>query len=109
MPIDVERIGCDLLTIAAHKMHGPQGVGALFVRRATLLRSMQIGGRHERGRRAGTENLAGIVGMGKGLRRGLPRLDDGSRRDRRGPQALRMSALRDRLEQTICARWKERG
>ncbi len=65
VPIDVERIGCDLLTIAAHKMHGPQGVGALFVRRATLLRPLLVGGRHERGRRAGTENLAGIVGMGK--------------------------------------------
>src|ERR1700687_2288492 len=63
--IDVERIGCDLLTVAAHKMHGPQGVGALFVRRAVRLRPLLVGGRHERGRRAGTENLAGIVGMGR--------------------------------------------
>ena len=80
LPIDVERIGCDLLTIAAHKMHGPQGVGALFVRRATLLRSMQIGGRHERGRRAGTENLAGIVGMGKAAELAMEWLANGGHR-----------------------------
>ena len=92
-PIDVERIGCDLLTIAAHKMHGPQGVGAVFVRRATLLRSMMVGGRHERGRRAGTENLAGIVGMGKAAELAMEWLADG------GPQG--MSALRDRIEKRI--------
>lgn len=63
--IDVDRIGCDLLTVSAHKMHGPQGAGALYVRRGTRLRPMLLGGRHERGRRAGTENLAGIVGFGK--------------------------------------------
>ncbi len=93
--IDVERIGCDLLSIASHKMHGPQGVGALFVRRGTLLRSMQIGGGHERGRRAGTENLAGIVGMGKAAELAREWLANG------GPE--RMSTLRDRLEQSICA------
>ncbi len=93
VPIDVERIGCDLLTIAAHKMHGPQGVGALFVRRATLLRAMQLGGRHERGRRAGTENLAGIVGMGKAAELSMEWLATGG--------AERMSSLRDRMEQAI--------
>jgi len=94
VPIDVERIGCDLLTVAAHKMHGPQGVGALFVRRGTLLRPTQVGGRHERGRRAGTENLAGIVGFGKAAELSMEWLtDDG---------ALRMRALRDQLEQGIC-------
>jgi cysteine desulfurase len=91
--IDVEQIGCDLLTIAAHKMHGPQGVGALFVRRATLLRAMQLGGRHERGRRAGTENLAGIVGLGKAAELAVEWLAEGGDR--------RMSAVRDRLEQGI--------
>ena len=91
--IDVEQIGCDLLTVAAHKMHGPQGVGALFVRRATLLRAMQLGGRHERGRRAGTENLAGIVGMGEAAELAVEWLDEGGDR--------RMSAVRDRLEQGI--------
>jgi cysteine desulfurase len=91
--IDVERIGCDLLTIAAHKMHGPQGVRALFVRRATLLRATQLGGRHERGRRAGTENLAGIVGMGKAAELSMEWLAKGG--------AERMSALRDHLEAAI--------
>jgi cysteine desulfurase len=91
--IDVEQIGCDLLTVAAHKMHGPQGVGALFVRRATLLRPMQLGGRHERGRRAGTENLAGIVGMGKAAEVSVEWLAEGGDR--------RMGAVRDRLEQGI--------
>ncbi|MGA3127393.1 MAG: cysteine desulfurase family protein [Candidatus Korobacteraceae bacterium] len=93
VPIDVERIGCDLLTITAHKMHGPQGVGALFVRRATLLRSMMVGGQHERGRRAGTENLAGIVGMGKAAELAMEWLAAGGAED--------MSALRNRIEQTI--------
>jgi cysteine desulfurase len=93
--IDVERIGCDLLTIAAHKMHGPQGVGALYVRRSTLLRAIQLGGRHERGRRAGTENLAGIVGLGKAAKLSMEWLASGG--------AERMSALRDRIEQAICS------
>ena len=65
VPIDVKEIRCDLLTLTAHKMHGPQGAGALFVRKGTLLQPMLYGGRHERSRRAGTENLPGIVGLGK--------------------------------------------
>jgi cysteine desulfurase len=62
--IDVQQIGCDLLSISAHKMHGPQGTGALFVRRGVKLQPMFHGGAHELGRRAGTENVAGIVGFG---------------------------------------------
>jgi cysteine desulfurase len=93
--IDVEKIGCDLLTIAAHKMHGPQGVGALFVRRGTLLRPLLVGGRHERGRRAGTENLAGIVGFGKAAELAMQWFANGGDR--------RMGGLRDRLEKTILA------
>jgi cysteine desulfurase len=65
LPIDVTRIGCDLLTIAGHKMYAPQGVGALYVRRGTPLEPLFFGGAHERQRRAGTENLAGIVALGK--------------------------------------------
>ncbi|PSH05512.1 MAG: cysteine desulfurase NifS [Acidobacteria bacterium] len=91
--IDVEEIGCDLLTVAAHKMHGPQGVGALYVRRGTLLRPMLVGGRQERGRRAGTENLAGIVGFGKAAELATQWLASGG--------AERMTAMRDRLEQGI--------
>jgi len=95
VPVDVERIGCDLFTLAAHKMHGPQGVGALYVRRGTLLRPIQLGGRHERGRRAGTENLAGIVGFGRAAELAQQWLAKG------GAEA--MEALRDRLERVICA------
>jgi cysteine desulfurase len=107
--IDVERIGCDLLTVAAHKMHGPQGVGALFVRRATLLRSMQLGGRHERGRRAGTENLPGIVAMGKAAELSIQWLlshdspNDQGHAQGHAQSPAHMSALRDRLEQAILA------
>jgi cysteine desulfurase len=63
--IDVKQIGCDLLTIAGHKMYGPQGTGALYVRRGTQIEPLFFGGTHERQRRAGTENVAGIVGLGK--------------------------------------------
>ena len=63
--IDVTQIGCDLLTIAGHKMYAPQGVGALYVSRGTKIEPLFFGGTHERQRRAGTENVAGIVGLGK--------------------------------------------
>ncbi len=65
IPVRVDEIGCDLLTISGHKLHGPQGVGALYVRKGTKLEPMLYGGRHERSRRAGTENVPGIVGLGK--------------------------------------------
>jgi cysteine desulfurase len=93
VPIDVKEIRCDLLTLTAHKMHGPQGAGALYVRKGTLLQPMFYGGRHERSRRAGTENLAGIVGLGKAAEIARQGFTDGS--------VQRMAALRDRLERTI--------
>ena len=93
VPIDVKEIGCDLLTLTAHKMHGPIGAGALFVRKGTLLQPMMYGGRHERSRRAGTENLPGIVGLGKAAEIARKGFSDGS--------VDRMASLRDHVEKTI--------
>jgi cysteine desulfurase len=99
VPVDVKRIGCDVLTISGHKMHAPQGVGALYVRKGTRLQPLFYGGRHERSRRAGTENVPGIVALGKAAElamQGLERGDD-----------KKMSALRDRLQQGILAQVEE--
>jgi len=93
VPIDVKEISCVLLTLTAHKMHGPQGAGALYVRKGTLLQPMFYGGRHERSRRAGTENLAGIVGLGRAAEIAREGFSDGS--------VERMALLRDRLERTV--------
>jgi cysteine desulfurase len=91
--IDVRRIGCDLLSISGHKMHAPQGVGALYVKKGTGLRPMLHGGSHERSRRAGTENVPGIVALGKAAELAREAFARGD--------LDRMSGLRDRLEQTI--------
>lgn len=78
VPISTKSIGCDLLTISAHKIHGPQGVGALFIRRGTPLRAQLHGGQQERRRRPGTENVAGIAGLGAACRIAQAGLADGS-------------------------------
>ncbi len=93
VPIDVKEIHCDLLTVTAHKMHGPQGAGALYVRKGTLLQPLLYGGRHERARRAGTENLPGIVGLGQAAEIARLGFSDGS--------VARLAALRDRLESMV--------
>jgi cysteine desulfurase len=93
LPLDVKALGCDLLSISGHKMYAPQGMGALFVRRNVRLRSMFFGGLHERGRRPGTENVAGIVGLGKAAELARTFLAAGGARE--------LAALRDRLEQGI--------
>jgi cysteine desulfurase len=101
LPLDVKALGCDLLSISGHKMYAPQGTGALFVRRNVRLKSMFFGGLHERGRRPGTENVAGIVGLGTAseIARTWMSAD--------GPQEL--SALRDRMERGILAAVDEAG
>ncbi|HZD30435.1 MAG TPA: cysteine desulfurase family protein [Candidatus Angelobacter sp.] len=91
--IDIKEIRCDLLTVTAHKMHGPLGAGALFVRKGTLLQPLFYGGRHERSRRAGTENLPGIVGLGKAAELARLGFSDGS--------VDRIAALRDHMENTV--------
>ena len=101
VPLDVKEIDCDLLTITGHKMHGPQGAGALYVRKGTLLQPLFYGGRHERSRRAGTENLPGIVGLGKAAEIARAGFEDGS--------VAKMAGLRDRLEREILERVDQVG
>ncbi len=92
---DVRRFGCHLLSISAHKMHGPKGVGGLYVRRGTPLEPLVVGGSHERRQRAGTENVPGIVGLGKAAELAMESIDDGAIEP--------LAALRDRLEAGILA------
>lgn len=101
IPIDVTAIGCDLLTISGHKFHGPQGTGALYVRRGTHPEPLIFGGPQEYQRRAGTENLAGIVGLGRAAEMAQAFVMSD------GPSQL--AALRDRLEQGVLARVDEAG
>lgn len=93
VPIDVYQIGCDLLAISGHKIHGPQGAGALYVRKGTTLEPMLFGGRHERSRRAGTENVPGIVGLGKAAELARGGLDRG--------ETEQLSTKRNRLERAL--------
>jgi cysteine desulfurase len=90
VPVDVGKIACDALSISGHKIHAPQGTGALFIKKGTLIQPLLYGGSHERQRRAGTENLPGIVGLGKAAEIAKKWLEsDGS---------SVMSAMRDRLQ-----------
>ncbi len=101
VPLDVKWIGCHALSISGHKLHAPQGVGALYVRKGARLQPLFYGGRHERSRRAGTENVPGIVGLGRAAElamQGFERGDD-----------KKWSALRDRLQQGILAQVEEAG
>jgi cysteine desulfurase len=95
IPISVDGWQADLLSVAAHKFHGPLGAAALFVRRRTRLEPQMVGGRHERGRRAGTENVAAIVGLGVAARHARESLVSG------GPQ--RMAALGEQLLAALLA------
>jgi cysteine desulfurase len=94
IPIDVRTLGVDLLSVSAHKFCGPKGVGALWIRRGLRLVPVLTGGKHERSRRAGTENVAGIAGMGAAALDARLRLDT---------EGTRLSALRDHLEASVLA------
>jgi len=88
IPIDVEEMNIDLMTVNAHKIYGPKGVGALYIKKGVRLEPLLHGGGHEFGLRSGTENVPGIMGFAKAVE---------LRREEMGPEADRLSALRDRL------------
>ena len=94
IPVDVRSLDVDTLALSAHKIYGPKGVGALYVKRGTRLKGFVRGGSQERNRRAGTENVAGIVGLGRAA--------ELAREDMR-TESSRLSELRDRLEARLLA------
>lgn len=94
VPIDVEKLRVDLLSISGHKLYGPKGAGALYVRKGTKLAPLLFGGHHERDRRPGTENVAGIVGVGRAAELARERLSE---------EGARLAALRNRFEKGVLA------
>jgi cysteine desulfurase len=92
MPVNVEELACDLLTMSAHKMYAPKGVGALYVRRGVRLRGQNIGGHQERERRAGTENVPGIVAFGEAAKLAREELQ---------PRIAHDATLRDQFERKV--------
>jgi cysteine desulfurase len=88
VPVDVQELGVDLLSLSGHKLYGPKGIGALYVRRGTRLTPVVHGGGQERGLRSGTENVPGIVGLGEAIRLAVEKMPE---------EAPRQAALRDRL------------
>ncbi|HMJ65300.1 MAG TPA: aminotransferase class V-fold PLP-dependent enzyme, partial [Candidatus Binatia bacterium] len=90
--IDVKSLGVDYLSLSAHKLHAPKGIGMLYVRRKSRYQPYLIGGHQEKGRRGGTENVAGIVAFGKAAELAMARLQD---------ENARVRALRDQLEATV--------
>ena len=98
LPIDVKAMNIDMLSMSAHKFHGPKGVGALYVRKGIIVPALIVGGAQERNRRAGTENVPGIVGMGKAIELACGNMEANNRR---------MCALRDKLIKEIPERIPE--
>lgn len=92
IPVDVRALGVDLLSLSAHKFNGPKGAGALWIRRGTRIGAILTGGKHERNRRAGTENVPAIAGLGVAAQLAARKLTD---------EGQRLAALRDRIEQSI--------
>jgi cysteine desulfurase len=95
IPVDVKALGVDLLSLSAHKFNGPKGAGALWIKRGTRIAAILTGGKHERTRRAGTENVPAIAGMGTAARLSANKLPT---------EPARVGALRDRLESGVLAR-----
>jgi cysteine desulfurase len=95
LPIDVQAMGIDLLSLSAHKFYGPKGTGALYVRRGTRFDPCVHGGHQERGIRGGTENVAGIIGLGKAAEIALAEMDE---------ESVRIRRLRDKLESGLAER-----
>jgi cysteine desulfurase len=92
IPVDVRALGVDLLSLSAHKFNGPKGAGALWIKRGTRMQPTVTGGKHERNRRAGTENVAGIAGLGAAAALAMRKM---------AAEGARLAALRDRLESGI--------
>jgi len=98
IPVDVEAMGVDLLSLSAHKLYGPKGVGALYIRRGTKIQSLATGGGHEMGLRSGTENVPGIVGLARAA---------DLAREEMAAEGQRLTKLRDRLAGLVLERVKE--
>jgi cysteine desulfurase len=92
IPIDVKRLPVDMLSLSGHKLHAPKGIGALYVRKGTRFHPYLIGGHQERGRRAGTENVASIIALGKACELALKNLDE---------EVVYLTRLRDKLENSL--------
>jgi len=95
IPVDVRALGVDLLSLSAHKFNGPKGVGALWIKRGARVTSVMTGGKHERSRRAGTENVAGIAGLGVAAQLAARKVTT---------ESSRLGPLRNRLEENILAK-----
>ena len=100
LPLDVKELGVDLLSLSAHKIYGPKGVGVLYIRRNLPLKPLFFGGHHERDRRAGTENVAGIVGLGAAAELAAAHFE---------AEGKRIAALRDELERRLLERVPQAG
>jgi cysteine desulfurase len=95
IPVDVRALGVDLLSLSAHKFNGPKGAGALWIKRGTRITAILTGGKHERNRRAGTENVPAIAGLGAAAQLAAGKRDS---------EGARLAALRNRLEREVLAR-----